>query len=29
MPGIGPLLSVDTDGQGSRAALLRFTRGTP
>jgi len=28
-PGIGPLLSVHTDGQGSRAALLRFTRGTP
>ena len=26
-PGVGPLLSMHTDGPGGRAALVRFTRG--
>jgi hypothetical protein len=27
-PGVGPLLSVHTDGEGGRAELVRFTRGS-
>jgi len=27
-PGIGPLLSVHTDGAGGRAALVKFTQGS-
>ena len=27
-PGVGPLLSIHTDGAGGRAALVKFTRGT-